>query len=127
MIIAFGGMIGAILLYPIASLVIRTGDLLTIAWVVYAEMALFNLIGGIVLAFRQSDAAYGIGTGVVVAAAVLMAVYFSFNLPAQSDYDLGGNPHYTHTIGIPLSFGCCWIGYLVTHYLRKRRLARLAG
>jgi hypothetical protein len=127
MIIAFGGMIGAILLFPIANLVIRTGDLSTIAWVVYVEMALFNIIGGIILAFRQSDSAYGIGTGVLVAAAVLMAVYFSYNLPAQSHYDLGGNPHYTHFIGIPLSLGCCWIGYLVTYYIRKRRLARLAG
>jgi hypothetical protein len=126
-IIAFAGMIGAVLLYPIASLVISTGDFATIAWIVYGEMAFFSLIGGMVVAFRQADMAYGFGTGVLVAAAVLMVVYLSYNLPAHQEFDLGGNSHYTHILGIPLSLVFCWIGYLVTYFIRKRRLARLVG
>ena len=126
-LIVFGGMFGAILLYPIAALVIKTGELTTIAWVVYAEMALFSLIGGIIVAFRQPDAAYGIGTGVLVAAGVLISVYLSYNLPAHQQFDLGGNPHYTHLIGIPFALASYLVGYLVTHAIRKRRLARRAG
>ncbi len=124
-VIAFGGMLGAIILYPIANFVIKTGELTTIAWVVYAEMALFSLIGGIIVAFRQSDIANGIVTGVVVAAAVMVSVYLSYNLPAQQKFDLGGNPHYTHYIGIPLSLVFYLIGYLVTNYFRKRRLKQV--
>jgi len=126
-IIAFSGMLGAIALMPIAILTICTGDLRTIALVVYFEMGVFCLIGGIVLAFLQHDSAYGIATGVAVAAAICIAVYLSYNLPAHSDYDLRGNSFYTHYIGIPLSLASCWAGYLVTHFIRRRRLGRMGG
>ncbi len=124
LIIAFAGMFGSVLLYPIAILAIKTGDLATIARIVYVEMAVFSLIGGVILAFRESDTASGLGTGVLVAAAIVVAVYLSYNLPAQSDFDLRGNSHYTHYLGIPLALGCCWIGYLGTHYLRERNPGR---
>ncbi|MBA4385827.1 MAG: hypothetical protein C0410_13905 [Anaerolinea sp.] len=120
LIIAFAGMFGSLLLFPIAAQVIKTGDLVMIARIVYLEMAIFSLIGGVVLALRQSDTAYGLGIGVAVAAAILAAVYLSYNLPAHSAFDLGGNSHYTHYIGIPLSLGGCWAGFLGTHYLRVR-------
>ena len=126
-IIAFSRMLGAIALVPIAVLAIRTGDLHTIALVVYIEMGVLSLIAGMVLAFLQHDAAYGIATGVMVAAAILIAVYLSYNLPANSDYDLGGNSFYTHYIGIPISLASCWAGYLVTHFIRRRRLGRMQG
>jgi len=120
-------MFGAIALFPIANLAICTGDLQTIALVVYIEMGVLNLIGGVVLAFLQHDAAYGIATGIAVAATILMAVYLSYNLPAHSDYDLSGNSFYTHYIGIPLALASCWAGYLATHFIRQRRLRRIQG
>jgi hypothetical protein len=118
-VIAFGGLFGSILLYPIAYFVIKTGELTTIAQVVYAEMALFSLIGRVIVAFRQSDTANGIVGGVVVAAAVMVSEYLSYNLPAQQKIDLGGNPHYTHNIGVLLSLIFCLGGYLETNNLRK--------
>jgi hypothetical protein len=60
---AFGEMLGSILLYPIVYFVIKSGELATIARVVYAEMALFSLIGGVIVAFRQSDTANDIVGG----------------------------------------------------------------
>lgn len=121
LIVLLGGGFAAVALIPVANLAIQTSDLQKIALIVYAELALLNLIGGIILALREPDLASGMGNGIGVAAFIYIAVYFSYNYAAHSDYDLRGNPFYDMRIGIPLALACCWVSVFLAHQIRKRR------
>ena len=118
------GIVAAIVLAPVAALILRTNDDQIIAAAAYAQLALLTIAGGVFLAFRQSDVAEGLAYAAGAAAAVYLGAVLSFNGISNGQYNLPDNPYFSHYIGIPVALAGAVAGFLVVHRLRQRQRNR---